>query len=188
MIPRADLAAAVRRLFWGYLFLLLDFNLNLDGVFTLPLLANCVGWWLVWKTVLDLAPWRPSLGLLSPFCAGLGLYNLTQFVPALQALLPGWLGLLVAVVSLYTHFQLFTDLAALTGEEPAAAHLAPGLLTIRTVLVVCQTALYCTDLFLRLPWLAVCVWLLDLAAAVAALVHLGKLRRALAAPPQAPAL
>ena len=137
---------------------------------------------------------RSYVGIGTVLCMALGgpiidLYTLwlAPFVhPGLP--LPVRLGLLVAVVSLYTHFQLFTDLAALTGEEPAAAHLAPGLLTIRTVLVVCQTALYCTDLFLRLPWLAVCVWLLDLAAAVAALVHLGKLRRALAAPPQAPAL
>ena len=44
MTQTADLFTGARRVFWGYFFLLLDFNLNLGSAVTIPLLANCVGW------------------------------------------------------------------------------------------------------------------------------------------------
>ena len=40
--------------------------------FTIPLLPNFVGWIFLWRGVDALAPVRPSLDLLKPFCTALG--------------------------------------------------------------------------------------------------------------------
>ena len=93
MTHTADLFTGARRVFWGYFFLLLDFNLNLGSDVTIPLLANVIGWVFLWRGVDALAPARPSLELLKPFCTALGVCALTQFVPSLDGLIPGWLSL-----------------------------------------------------------------------------------------------
>ena len=49
MTEQADLFTGARRVFWGYFFLLLDFNLNLGSDFTIPLLPNFVGWIFLWR-------------------------------------------------------------------------------------------------------------------------------------------
>ena len=48
MTQTADLFTGARRVFWGYFFLLLDFNLNLGSDVTIPLLANVIGWVFLW--------------------------------------------------------------------------------------------------------------------------------------------
>lgn len=149
MTQTADLFTGARRVFWGYFFLLLDFNLNLGSAVTIPLLANCVGWIFLWRGVDALAPVRPSLDLLKPFCTALGVCALTQFLPALDSLLPGWLSLFISMLTLYTHFQLLTDLAALAEEMLGDGELAKRLRTSRTLFLLGQTALYCYDLVLQ---------------------------------------
>lgn len=149
MTEQDDLFTGARRVFWGYFFLLLDFNLNLGSDVTIPLLANVIGWVFLWRGVDALAPARPSLGLLKPFCGVLGVYSLTQFLPALEAAAPGWLTLLLSVISLYTDFQLLTDLAALAEEMLDDGELAKRLRTSRTLFLLSQTAMYCYDLVLQ---------------------------------------
>ena len=151
MTQTADLFTGARRVFWGYFFLLLDFNLNLGSAVTIPLLANCVGWIFLWRGVDALAPVRPSLDLLKPFCTALGVCALTQFVPSLDGLIPGWLSML----TLYTHFQLLTDLAALAEEMLGDGELAKRLRTSRTLFLLSQTAMYCYDLVLQAMGLVV---------------------------------
>ena len=155
MTERTDLWIGTRRLFWGFLFLLLDFNLNLGSAFTIPLVPNFVGWIFLWRGIDALSPARPSLELLNPFCIVLGVCSLTQFLPALEELSPGWLSLLLAMVNLYAYFQLLTDLAALAEETLEDGNMGKKLRACRTLLVVIQTALYLQDLFLRFPALAV---------------------------------
>ena len=155
MTQTADLFTGARRVFWGYFFLLLDFNLNLGSAVTIPLLANCVGWIFLWRGVDALAPVRPSLDLLKPFCTALGVCALTQFVPALDSLLPGWLSLFISILTLYTHFQLLTDLAALAEEMLGDGELAKRLRTSRTLFLLSQTAMYCYDLVLQAMGLVV---------------------------------
>ena len=155
MTQTADLFTGARRVFWGYFFLLLDFNLNLGSAVTIPLLANCVGWIVLWRGVDALAPVRPSLDLLKPFCTALGVCALTQFVPALDSLLPGWLSLFISMLTLYTHFQLLTDLAALAEEMLGDGELAKRLRTSRTLFLLSQTAMYCYDLVLQAMGLVV---------------------------------
>ena len=155
MTQTADLFTGARRVFWGYFFLLLDFNLNLGSAVTIPLLANCVGWIFLWRGVDALAPVRPSLDLLKPFCTALEVCSLTQFVPALDSLLPGWLSLFISMLTLYTHFQLLTDLAALAEEMLGDGELAKRLRTSRTLFLLSQTAMYCYDLVLQAMGLVV---------------------------------
>lgn len=107
--------SALRSIFWGTLLLFLDFDLNFrfGFSFTLPLLPNCIGFWLVARGTRSLAADRPSLGLLGPFWLALGLWSLQQFFPGLSPHIPGALSLLAALVRMYADFQLFTDLAGL---------------------------------------------------------------------------
>ena len=155
MTERTDLWIGTRRLFWGFFFLLLDFNLNFNSAFTIPLLPNFVGWIFLWRGVDILSSARPSLGLLRPFCGVLGVYSLTQFVPSLDGLIPGWLSLFISILTLYTHFQLLTDLAALAEEMLDDGELAKRLRTSRTLFLLGQTAMYCYDLVLQAMGLVV---------------------------------
>ena len=83
--------SALRSIFWGTLLLFLDFDLNFrfGFSFTLPLLPNCIGFWLVARGTRSLAANRPSLGLLGPFWLALGLWSLQQFFPGLSPHIPG---------------------------------------------------------------------------------------------------
>ena len=139
-----------RRVFWGFFFLLLDFNLNLGSAFTIPLVPNFVGWIFLWRGADALSSARPSLGLLKPFCGALGVCALTQFVPSPGwPRRPGWLSLLLVRHSaLYTDFQLLTDLAALARRRwGTAAELAKRLRTARTLFVAePRRRMYCYDL------------------------------------------
>ena len=155
MTEQADLFTGTRRVFWGYFFLLLDFNLNFNSAFTIPLLPNFVGWIFLWRGVDALSSARPSLELLKPFCTALGVCAFTQFVPSLDGLIPGWLSLFISILTLYTHFQLLTDLAALAEEMLDDGELAKRLRTSRTLFLLSQTAMYCYDLVLQAMGLVV---------------------------------
>lgn len=75
--------------------------------------------------------------------------------PSLDALIPGWLSLFISILTLYTHFQLLTDLAALAEEMLDDGELAKRLRTSRTLFLLGQTALYCYDLVLQAMGLVV---------------------------------
>ena len=185
MTQTADLFTGARRVFWGYFFLLLDFNLNLGSAVTIPLLANCVGWIFLWLGVDALAPVRPSLELLKPFCTALGVCSLTQFLPALDSLLPGWLSLFISMLTLYTHFQLLTDLAALAEEMLGDGELAKRLRTSRTLFLLGQTALYCYDLVLQSTALVLLLLAVTFCVSVFLLFQLWGLSRDLENVPEA---
>ena len=177
MTEQADLFTGTRRVFWGYFFLLLDFNLNFNSAFTIPLLPNFVGWIFLWRGVDALSSARPSLELLKPFCTALGVCALTQFVPALEAAAPGWLTLLLSVISLYTDFQLLTDLAALAQEALGEGRRVKRLRTARTLIVAAKTALYCYDLVVSLNALAVVLMAVSFCVQVFLLFQLWGLSR-----------
>ena len=177
MTEQADLFTGARRVFWGYFFLLLDFNLNLGSDFTIPLLPNFVGWIFLWRGADILSSARPSLGLLKPFCTALGVCALTQFVPALDSLLPGWLSLFISMLTLYTHFQLLTDLAVLAQEALGEGRRVKRLRTARTLIVAAKTALYCYDLVVSLTALAVVLMAVSFCVQVFLLFQLWGLSR-----------
>ncbi len=149
--------SALRSIFWGTLLLFLDFDLNFRfGLsFTIPLLPDCLGFWLVGRGTRALAAERPSLGLLAPFWLALGLWSLRQLFPGLSPHIPGALSLLAALVRMYADFQLFTDLAGLAEDLLPGTPLPRQLRSARTAAVLLTTLFYFQDLLLRAPWLTV---------------------------------
>ena len=185
MTEQADLFTGARRVFWGYFFLLLDFNLNFNSDFTIPLLPNFVGWIFLWRGVDALSSARPSLELLKPFCTALGVCALTQFLPEVEGMAPDWLSLLISVMILYTYFQLLTDLASLAEEVLGDGEVAGRLRLLRPILVVSQTVLYCSDLlnlFIASPGLVLLLALANFCVYVVLLIQLWTLSRELESP------
>ena len=172
-----ELAAGVRRICWGYLLIFLNFNLIVND-FSLDLLNNTLGWGLVLSGIRAVKGEQPTLGLLENFSLWLVIWTAAeQLVPALEnvPLLP----LVVRLVVLYFHFQLFTDLG-----ELAERRLFPGrgnqLRRLRTALVVLDTFVSFTGVLLTLPeWLTVAVLLATLVAALWSALELWTLASAL---------
>ena len=128
------LAIAVKNIAWGYL--LLHFNVNLGRIDILP---DWAGYLLILTALPVLGEKRPSALLLKPLGQLLAAYSgLVWFATIL-----GWtneihvLRILPVVVSLYFHFQLLTDLAAV-GQGPEGMMI----LHLRTVYTIVLTLIF----------------------------------------------
>lgn len=178
--------SALRSIFWGTLLLFLDFDLNFrfDLSFTVPLLPDCLGFWLVGRGTRSLAADRPSLGLLDPFWLALGLWSLQQFFPGLSPCIPGVFSLLAALLRMYADFQLFTDLAGLAEELLPGSPLPGQLRAARTAAVLLSTLFYFQGLSLRAPWLTMAAGVAGFCARVYILLRLWQLTRAMAPTPE----
>ena len=140
MTDRNTLYEGVSHAAWGYLFYYLDINLG-----TVSILPRFVGCLLLLSAIRCLSEERRDLALLRPFGILLTLWSGADWIASwMGRTLDEWflpLNLVVSVASLYFHFQLFTDLAAL-----AAAYQQPGdnldrrLLRWRTVHVALTTS------------------------------------------------
>lgn len=155
MTDRKTLYSGVSHAAWGYFFLYL--NINLGPVNVLP---TFVGYWLFLSAIQKLQGERRDLALLRPLGILLLVYNLAGW-------LFSWLGgslteylalvpLVMGAASMYFHFQLLTDCAAL-----AAAYQRPGetldrrLLrwrTVQTVLLTGMTLQLYLSQWLEEPW------------------------------------
>lgn len=155
MVTKEQLYPLARRAFWGFLCLFFHITLNLNGAVSLPIPPQLAGWILLFGVVREGAGLRPSMKLLSPLAAVLGVWSLTQFFPGLEGRLPSALSLLVSILTIYFYFQFFTDLAALAREALGDDTRSGHLLWARTVLVCLSVFLSCYDLILRLPMLGV---------------------------------
>lgn len=126
---------------WGYLFLYLD--VYVGGVTILPV---CAGYLLFWQALGLLEGEDRDLSLLRPLCLLLGLWHAGAWLyawtgGALEGRFPP-LDLIVEVVTLYFHFQLFTDLAGLAAKyQTEGMDLDRRLLRLRTVQALVTTAL-----------------------------------------------
>lgn len=139
---REDLHEGCARAAWAYLFLYLDINLG-----TVSVLPAFVGYGLLYSAIGLLEGERRDLGLLRNLCILLGLWAGADW-------LLSWVGggldgrlypldVIVQAVSLYFHFQLFTDFAALAAEYQAEGDgLDRRLLRRRTIQVVLGTVLF----------------------------------------------
>lgn len=142
MNGRTQLGTAVKRIAWAYVLLHVHFNLG-----TLDLLPDWAGYLMILSALPALAAEEESAGLLKPFGIILAAWAAVQWVIALVggSWDGGWLGLIETVVSLYFHFQLLTNLAAISEKYNCPE--TRRILTLRTV----QTVLT-TILALPLPW------------------------------------
>lgn len=175
---RENLAVALSQIAWSYVFLLLNFNLG-----TVNILPNWVGMLLIYKALPVLAQWQPSARLLAPLVVLLGGVEGVSWLLAMAEIsLPGIVSILFAVVNLYVHFQLLTNLADLADNLGCAQ--GRTLRILRNVNVLLNT---CTAL--PIPWnsIPLAVYLLmgvALILLIALLRNLFSLRSAIAAPPE----
>ena len=141
---REKLCRAIKHIAWGYVLLYLDVNLA-----TFNILPDWLGFLLILFALPALADEVPSAALLRPFAILLAAWEGFEW---LAKLFGASIGvdltvpfLIVNVIVLYFHFQLLTDLAALS--EKYGCPQTRKLLQLRTV-----NTLIATALALPLPW------------------------------------
>lgn len=113
---------AIRRglskVFWAYLLLAFHFNLG-----SLNVLPDWAGYLLLWQAIGLLEEELRDLTLLKSFCMGLGWWAGAEWGCALFGFsLSGrffLLDLVLAIISIYFHFQILTDLARLADRLDA---------------------------------------------------------------------
>ena len=163
------------KLFLGFFFLFLDFNLNFNGA-SLNLLPEWVGHILLYVACGELLQESELFQKPRPFCAGMCLYTGILWLMALlgigigSTVLTVVLGLISTCVSLYIAMLVvdaITNVEMRRNYDLSAAHLR----RVWKVLAICSIA---AILLLTLPAVAlVCV----LAAAVAGIVFLAAIHR-----------
>lgn len=158
------------KLFWGFFFLFLNFNLNFNGA-SLSLLPDWVGFILLYLACSELERESELFAKPRPFCVGLGIYTGVLWLMSLLGIdtelgLLSWiLGLVAVCLNLYTSMLIVDAIANVEmrrNYDLCAAHLRK----VWKVLAVCTVA---AQLLILLPVLAlVCV----LVAAVTGIVFL----------------
>ncbi len=179
---------ALSKVAWGYLLLYVNFNLG-----TLNLLPAWAGYLLLWQAIDLLEGELRSLSLLRPFCLLLGVWQGAVWGCAIFGLeLSGRLflwDLVAAVVRIYFHFQLLTDLAGLAGRTPSedAQSLGRSLRICRNLDAVLITLLFALPLWqTQAEVLAFLLAVAGLIVALATLCSLFRLRKYFRDGPEAP--
>lgn len=137
MEERKGLYSSLGKIAWGYALIYLHFNIN-----TIDLLPDWAGWLLIYSALPGIAgAGEPSAMLLRPLCGLLAAWEgLCWVLTALGEPTELWgLWLIAAVLTLYVHFQLFTNLAS--AAERFGCPQRRSLLVLRTVNVVFTTLL-----------------------------------------------
>lgn len=138
MEERKGLYRSLGRIAWGYALIYLNININ-----ALDLLPDWAGWLLIGSALPGVAgAGEPSALLLRPLCWLLAAWEgLCWALEAIGRPTELWgLWLIAAAVSLYVHFQLFTNLAG--AAERFACPQRRSLLVLRTVNVVFTTLMH----------------------------------------------
>lgn len=157
------LAEAVRKVALGYAFIHLDLNLG-----TIDVLPSWVGYWFILSSITVLGEREESVKLLKPLEKLLIIWNLVTWVCRIfgVSLNVYMLDMIPAVIDLYFHFQLLTNVAHLAEDfgYPKVHHI----LKLRTVRTLISTGLVLGLHFIKdgvfltgaaLVGLFVCVWI-----------------------------
>jgi hypothetical protein len=141
-VERQRLADSVKLIAYGYLLLHLNFNLG-----TLNVLPNWLGYILILRALPELGEYESSALLLRPLGILLGLWEGVLWTVNLTgSSLNGYLFTAIsAVIALYFHFQLLTNLADIAGICGCPER--SRILTLRTVWTVLNTLVA-----LPVPW------------------------------------
>lgn len=141
MSERNNLYVGISRAAWAYFFLY--FDLSLGGISILP---SFVCFLLLLSSIRLLAGEQRELLLLRPLCVVLALWHMGNWAMSWLGMeLDGqilFLDLIIGAVSIYFHFQLFTNFAAIAAKyQGEGENLAGRLLRWRTVQTVLCTAI-----------------------------------------------
>lgn len=161
-MTQSVLRKSICDIFFAYVLIYLDFNFSVNG-HALNILPDWAGYAILFSQLGALTAEQPSLRLLRPFALLLGINGgydwVNRFTGDLLPGLPSWLSLIVGLISMYFHFQLFTDLADLVlrrGTDPEQGgpprpDQVRGLLTARMVQVLLHTVIFVAQPFIQ--WL-----------------------------------
>lgn len=112
----------MQTIFYGFLFVFLDFNLNLNGV-VLGLLPDFVGFLLIARGLREIEALNSRFVRVRPWVIGMVVYTLILYMLDLMAgsvkmdLLSLLLGIAGLVVQLYISFQIVTGITELETER-----------------------------------------------------------------------
>ena len=128
------LSSIAKKLGWGYILIHAHINLG-----TLDILPDWLGYLLIYQAICLLEDEEESAGLLKPMGIGLGAWAGICWVMKLFGVSVNMylITLIVSVISLYFHFQLLTNMAALA--EGYDCPQSGTLLKLRNVRVVMET-------------------------------------------------
>lgn len=187
MTNRNALYRGVSRAAWGYFFLYFDINLG-----SVNILPEFVAFLLFLSSIKLLQGERRDLALLRPLGIFLAIWHLANWlITAMNTTIGGAvsvLNLIVTVTSLYFHFQMLTDFAALAAKyQYPDQELDKSLLkwrTWQTVLITLSALMACPAEWLPDWWkyLILCVAVVGLIACICIMVILFRLRRCLSNP------
>lgn len=191
MTDRQALYDGVSRAAWGYFFLYFDFNLGTVSIF-----PRFAGYCLFLSAIRRLSGERRDLALLQPLGTLLAVWHAGDW-------LASWLGgslnglflpleLIISAASLYFHFQLFTDFAALAAAyQPEGEALDRRLLRWRTALALLTTittlAAYLPDRLFQTTGAVAALAIAALVVALCLMAALFALRRCFREEPETPA-
>ncbi len=133
MTDYKELSNKIRRVAWGFVFILFDINIG-----TVSILPRWAGYMMIISALPVLASEVSSVKLLKPLGVALAIYSGAEWAMKIFGLSYSLtiLSVLIVCILVYFNFQLFTNLA-----EIAEKHSCPqqkGLLKLRTALVITE--------------------------------------------------
>lgn len=173
MEQKEQLSQALRKVFWAYIFLYFDINLG-----SIDILPAWIGYIFFYQAIRDgIEIEEESAKLLKPICMMLVIYRLIDW-----CILMFGIGMdilivseLFAVIALYFHFQLLTNLANIADKYSYLE--ANTLLNLRTIHTVLMTILAFTVHFEEIYWLSIFFVVAQVIITILICSTIGKFRR-----------
>lgn len=142
MEQHETLCRSIKNIAWGYLLIHLHINIS-----ALDLLPDWCGYLLFIGALAAIGSLEPSAPLLKPLGIILAIWSGAEWLLSCFGVSsPGYIpGLLISIISLYFHFQLLTNIAAVAKKYGSPQE--GSILTLRTVRTILTTLLA-----LPFPW------------------------------------
>lgn len=181
MNHKEQLCKSIKRIGWGYVMLYFDINLG-----TIDILPAFWGFWMFYVAIRDgISKEEESAGLLKPIAVLLGIYHgvtwlLHIFMIPTDVFL---VNELISVISLYFHFQLLTNLAAIARKYGCPQERM--LLHFRTIQTILLTILAFTTQFEELSEISIILVIVQIVVMICLCVTFRSFKHALEELPDA---
>ena len=173
MEKKECLCNAIKKIFWGYIFLY--FNINLG---TIDILPGWIGYIFFYQAIRDgIAEEEESSKLLQPIGIILGIYNGITWILSILYIPTNIIlvDMLIDVISLYFHFQLLTNLSNIARKYSCEQE--RSLLTLRTIQTILLTVLAVLVYFEELYEVAVILLIVQCVVVICLCIVLHKLKQ-----------
>lgn len=173
MEQREQLSRALRKIFWGYIFLYFDINLG-----TIDILPAWIGYIYFSQAInVCIEKEEESAKLLKSICMILTIYRLIDWFVMMFGIKMDILIVseLFSVITLYFHFQFLTNLANIAHKYECP--IENTLLALRTVHTVMMTILTFTVHFEKIEWLSLMIMVAQIIIMIFICFVIGKFRR-----------